>query len=76
MKQHKRFQIYFDKSLEKSLTEFNNCPNGMFRLVKGLRICNKKVYGGRRIRGSDIKLCFYEKERGNLWNDYMLRIMN
>ena len=28
------------------------------------------------MRGSDGKLCFSEKERGNVWKDYMERIMN
>ena len=25
--------------------------------------------------GSDVKLCYSEKERGNIWKDYMERIM-
>ena len=28
------------------------------------------------MRGSDGKLCFSEKERGNIWKDHMERIMN
>ena len=28
------------------------------------------------MKGSDGKLCFSEKERGNFWKDYMERIMN
>ena len=38
---------------EEALTELNNCPNWMFRLVKGLNIDSKEVDGG-----SDGKLCF------------------
>ena len=53
-----------------------NCPNWMFRLIKGLKIDCKEVEGGRCMRGSDGKLCFSEKERGNVWKDYMERIMN
>ena len=30
---------------EETLTEFKNCPNGMFRQVKGLNIDRKKVDG-------------------------------
>ena len=30
-----------------------NCPNGMFRLVKGLKTDSKEVEGGRCIRGSN-----------------------
>ena len=52
------------------------CPNGMFRLVKGLKTDSKDVEGGRCMRGSDGKLCFSEKERGNVWKDYVERIMN
>ena len=46
----------------KALTEFQNCPNGMFRPVKGLKIDSKEVEGV-----SDGKLCFSEKERGHIW---------
>ena len=28
------------------------------------------------MRGSDSKLCFSDKERGKVWNEYMERIMN
>ena len=28
------------------------------------------------MRGSDGKLCFSEKERGNVWKDHMERIMD
>ena len=40
------------------LTELRNCPNGMLRLVRV-----KEVEGGRCMRGSDVKVCFIEKER-------------
>ena len=49
---------------EEALTELQHCPNGMFRLVKGLESDSKEVEGGRCMRGSDGKLCFSEKERG------------
>ena len=61
---------------EEALTELQNCHNGMFRLVKALKIDSKEVNGGMCMRGSDGKLCFREKERGNVWKDYMERIMN
>ena len=48
----------------------------MFSLVKGLKTDSREVEGGRCMRGSDGKLCFSEKERGNVWKDYMERIMN
>ena len=35
------------------LTEFKNCPNGMFRLVKGLNTDSREVEGGRCMKGSD-----------------------
>ena len=46
---------------EKAHTELKNCQNGMFRLVKGLKIDSKEVEGGRCMRercmrGSDGKL--------------------
>ena len=59
------------------LTELQNCPNGMFRVVKGLKTDSKEVEDGRCLRGSDGKLlCFSEKERDKVWKDYMDRIMN
>ena len=51
------------------------CPNGMFRLVKELKIDSKDVKGGRCMRGSNGKLCFSEKERGKIWKGYMERIV-
>ena len=47
----------------------------MFRLENGLKTDSKEV-AGRCMRGSDEKLCFSEKERGNVWKDYMEWIMN
>ena len=47
----------------------------MFRLGKGLKIDSKELEGGRRMRGSDRKLSFSEKEKGKVWRDYMERIM-
>ena len=46
-------------------------PSGMFGLIKGLKADSKEVEGG-----SDGKLCFTEKEKGNVWKDYIERIMN
>ena len=60
---------------EEALTAIHNCPNGMFRLVKGLKTDSKEVEGGRCMRGSDGKLCFKEKERRKVLKDYMQRIM-
>ena len=48
----------------------------MFRLVTGLRMDSKDVEGGICMKESDGKLCFSEKERGRVCNDYMERIMN
>ena len=59
-----------------ALTELQNCPYGMLRLVKGLKTDSKKVEGVRCMRGSDGKLCFSEKESGKVWMGYMERIMN
>ena len=61
---------------KEALTELQNCPNWMFRLVKGLKTDSKKVADGRCMRGSDGKLCFNEKERGKVLKDYIERIMN
>ena len=43
---------------EEVVTELIDCQNGMFRLVKVLKIDIKEVEGGRCMRGSDLKLCF------------------
>ena len=56
---------------EETFTELQDCLNGIFRLVKGLKTDSKEVEGGRCMRGSDGLLCFSEKERGIVWNDYM-----
>ena len=59
------------EKVEEALTELQNCPYGMFRIVKGLKTDSKDVEGG-----SDGKLCFSEKERGKVWKDYIERRMN
>ena len=64
------------KKAEEALTELQNGPYGMFRLVKRLKTDSKEVEGGRCMRGSDGKLCFSEKEIGKVWKNYMERIMN
>ena len=61
---------------EEELTELQSCPNGMFRPVKGMKTDSKEVEGGRYLRGSDGKLCCSEKERGNVWKNYMESFMN
>ena len=33
--------------VEEAITELRKCPNGMFRLVKGLKIDSKQAEGGR-----------------------------
>ena len=48
----------------------------MHILIKRLKANSKEVVGGRCIGGSDGKLCFSEKERGKVWEDYMEIIMN
>ena len=48
----------------------------MPRQVKGLKTDSTEVEGGRCMRGSDGKLCFSDKERGKVWNNYMQGIMN
>ena len=60
---------------EGALTELNNCQNGMFRLIKGLKT-DSKVVEGRCLGGTDGKLCFSVKEGGKVWEDYIKRIMN
>ena len=42
---------------EETITELQDCPYGIFRLVKGLKTDSKKVEG-RCMRGSDGNLCF------------------
>ena len=61
---------------EEALTELQNCPNGMFRLVRGLKSDSKEVEGIRCMRGSAGKLCFTEMESSKVCMDNMERIMN
>ena len=56
---------------EAVLTEIQNFPYWMVRLEKELKTDSKEVEGGKCMRGSGGKLCYSEKERGNLWKDYM-----
>ena len=58
------------------LAELKRYSNGMFRLVNGLKIDINEVQGGGYMRGSDVELHFSVKERGEVWMDYMERIMN
>ena len=46
---------------EEALTELKHSPNGMFRLVKGLKTDSKEVEGRKCMRGSNRKLCFCEE---------------
>ena len=46
----------------------------MLRQIKGMKTDKKEVEGGRCIRGRDGKLCFSDKERGNVRKDNMERI--
>ena len=75
-KENKAVSIAMREKAEEALTGLQNCPNWMFRLVKGLKTDSKAVEGGRCMKGGDGKLCFNEKERCNVWMDYMERIMN
>ena len=47
---------------EEALAELHDCPNGIFKLVKGLRVKSKDVEGGRCMKGSDEKLCEKKSE--------------
>ena len=76
IKQGKQFQKAMREKVEEALTVLKNGPNGMFRLVEGLRTDSKEVEGGRCMIGIDGKLCFTENESGNVWKDYMERIIN
>ena len=68
-----------EKSVE-GLAICKKCINGMVHhgssLVKGLKIGSNEVEGGRCMSGSNDKLCFIMKERGEVWKDYMKRIGN
>ena len=61
---------------EEALTELQYCPYGMLRLANRLKTDSKEVEGERCMRGSDGKLCFCVKERGDACKDYMEGIMN
>ena len=52
--------------VEEALPELQNCPNAMFRLVRGRKTNSEEVEQGRCMRGSDGKLCFCQKERGKV----------
>ena len=60
---------------EEWLTELKSYPNGMSKIVRGLKIDSKYVECRRCMRGSVGLLCFNEKERSNVWN-YMERFLN
>ena len=45
---------------EKGLMELKNCPNRMFKMVKGLGIGSKYFERERCMKGSDSKLDFSE----------------
>ena len=45
---------------EEALAELQNCSNGMFRLVIGLKTDGREIEGGRCMKGSDGNLCFSE----------------
>ena len=64
------------KMAQEAVAELQNCQNGMFRLIICLNTDSKQVEGRRCLRGSDGKLCFCERERGKVWNNYMERIIN
>ena len=49
---------------EEALAELQYCPNGMFRLVKGLKTDSKEVEGG-----SNGEHCFSERKRGKVLKD-------
>ena len=61
---------------EEALIDIQNCDNGMLRLTKGLKTDSKELEFGRCMRGSDVRMCFGEKERGKVWKDYMESIIN
>ena len=54
------------ENAEEALNELNNCPNGMFGQVKGLKTDSKEVDVGRHMKGHDGILFFGGKERGRL----------
>ena len=44
-------------------TDVKNCPNEMFRVVRGLKTDSKEVEGGRCMRRSDGNFCLREGKR-------------
>ena len=64
------------EKVKEALAEFKNCKNWVLRLVRGLQTDSKGVEGGRCMRGMDGKLCFSEEEGGEIWKDYVERIMH
>ena len=58
------------------LEELRDHPNKVFKFVKSLKKDGKDVPGGRCVRGSDGRLGFSEKDRGNIWKNHMEKIMN
>ena len=61
---------------EEGLIELRSCPNGMFRVEKGVMIDSKEVERGRCMRGSDGKLCISENDRSRAYKDYIERMMS
>ena len=61
---------------EERFTEFKNGPFGMFQSVRELKINTKDVEGGGCIRGSDVKLCFHQRERGKVWKGNMKTVID
>ena len=43
------------------MVQLENCPNGMFRLIRALEIDSKEVEGKGCMSGSDGEVCFSEK---------------
>ena len=61
------------EEVEKELTELGSCTNWMFEPVKVLRIRSKEAWCVSESHGM---LRFGEKERGEVWKDYMIRIID
>ena len=60
------------QNIEGRLTELKNCSNGMFSLVKGLKIDGKVAEVERR---SDGNFCFSVRKRDRVFKAYMERII-
>jgi len=58
---------------EKELEELRDHPNKVFKFIKSLKKDGKDVPGGRYVRGSDRRLGFSEKDRGNIWKNHIWR---